>query len=464
MLSNSFSFAQSDTVPAPAGSYLKYYRTPLDYGSSCTDVTISAAIQDVTYSGAHDVFIPPGICSLSNPIAPSRNHYRLFGVPGESILQSATPLPFMLHSYDQNVALEDLVFDANNNVSGAALMLETGTTFSIRNVVVKNGPVFAKGIMVYNSSGTVRDSEVSGFGYQVYVDSTTQVFLTNNYVHDNIAPSGGLGGNGIFVTHSSVADSPTVVSGNVLLNQNSTTPKGGGNSGIDGNGIGIYQANGVVVQGNRITNPAYSCIRSNSANNVIIDGNQCINAGESGGISEFTAVNNLWSNNSFQNAGESCLVLTNINDNGKGHIATGNQISGCGGNGIYAEALGVISGNMIQNASPGITAGVSWPGSGMLVVKGNNVTFSSTGGTGINLPTGPGNVLVEGNLITNAAQPITAVPPGVQIFNQTLPYANLGSANNGSFVYCQDCRIQPTCAGGGSGAFAKRLAGSWQCQ
>jgi hypothetical protein len=458
-------FGQSDTIPAPGGSYLKYYRTPLDYGSACNDVTISAAINDTTYTGAHNIFIPPGTCVLSNPIAPSGTHYRLFGVPGSSILQAGQPIASMLQAYDNNVVIEDLIFDGNtSDVTNAAVVFETGTTFSVRNVVVRNGPEAAKGILVYNSSGTIRDSEVSGFGYQIYVDSTSQVFIVNNYIHDNIAPASGTGGNGIYVNHSAPADSPTVVSGNVLKNQNSNVPKGGNSSGIDGNAIDVFQANGVIVQGNRINSPAYSCVRSNSSNNVLISGNQCINAGESGGISEFTAVNNVWANNYFQNAGESCLVLTNINDNGKGHIATGNQVNGCGGNGIYAEALSTITGNLIQNASPGITAGVAWTGSGMLLVKGNIVTFSAAGGTGISLPTGPTNVMLEGNMITNASTPVTVIPAGVQIFNQTLPYASLGSASDGSFVYCPDCQVQPSCAGGGTGAFAKHIAGAWQCQ
>jgi parallel beta-helix repeat protein len=42
-------------------------------------------------------------------------------------------------------------------------------------------------------------------------------------------------------------------------------------------------------------------------------------------------------------------------------------------------------------------------------------------------------------------------------------FANLGGPANGNFVYCSDCTIANPCAGGGTGAFAKRLNGVWVC-
>jgi hypothetical protein len=42
-------------------------------------------------------------------------------------------------------------------------------------------------------------------------------------------------------------------------------------------------------------------------------------------------------------------------------------------------------------------------------------------------------------------------------------FSNLGTPGNGTFVYCSDCTIAATCAGSGTGAFAKRLNGAWVC-
>src|SRR5262245_3722031 len=50
----------------------------------------------------------------------------------------------------------------------------------------------------------------------------------------------------------------------------------------------------------------------------------------------------------------------------------------------------------------------------------------------------------------------------VQLGTGTL-MANLGSAPNGTITYCPDCMITYPCAGGGTGALAKRLNGVWVC-
>lgn len=42
-------------------------------------------------------------------------------------------------------------------------------------------------------------------------------------------------------------------------------------------------------------------------------------------------------------------------------------------------------------------------------------------------------------------------------------FAGLGTPTNGAFVYCSDCTIANPCAGGGTGALAKRLNGVWVC-
>jgi hypothetical protein len=42
-------------------------------------------------------------------------------------------------------------------------------------------------------------------------------------------------------------------------------------------------------------------------------------------------------------------------------------------------------------------------------------------------------------------------------------FANLGTPVNGTFYYCNDCTVANPCAGGGTGALAKRLNGVWVC-
>ncbi len=42
-------------------------------------------------------------------------------------------------------------------------------------------------------------------------------------------------------------------------------------------------------------------------------------------------------------------------------------------------------------------------------------------------------------------------------------FASLGAATNGALLYCSDCTLANPCAGGGTGAYAKRLNGVWVC-
>lgn len=46
---------------------------------------------------------------------------------------------------------------------------------------------------------------------------------------------------------------------------------------------------------------------------------------------------------------------------------------------------------------------------------------------------------------------------------QATAFASLGSPINGTIKYCSDCTIANPCAGGGTGALAKRLNGAWVC-
>jgi len=42
-------------------------------------------------------------------------------------------------------------------------------------------------------------------------------------------------------------------------------------------------------------------------------------------------------------------------------------------------------------------------------------------------------------------------------------FASLGTPTDGTVNYCSDCTKATPCAGSGSGAFAKRLNGAWDC-
>lgn len=58
-----------------------------------------------------------------------------------------------------------------------------------------------------------------------------------------------------------------------------------------------------------------------------------------------------------------------------------------------------------------------------------------------------------------AAQTIDSGPRQLTV----VPFASLGTPSDGTIVTCSDCAPVTPCAGSGSGAFAKRVGGVWQC-
>jgi hypothetical protein len=50
-----------------------------------------------------------------------------------------------------------------------------------------------------------------------------------------------------------------------------------------------------------------------------------------------------------------------------------------------------------------------------------------------------------------------------RLYLRPIAQGALGAPANGQVVYCFDCAIGAACAGGGTGAIAKRLAGAWVC-
>ena len=80
---------------------------------------------------------------------------------------------------------------------------------------------------------------------------------------------------------------------------------------------------------------------------------------------------------------------------------------------------------------------------------------SVNGGTGYNVnldPDGTENVNVGGTL---------KMTKGILLASKM--NAQLGAEGNGTLFYCSDCTIANPCAGGGTGALAKKIAGAWVC-
>ena len=132
----------------------------------------------------------------------------------------------------------------------------------------------------------------------------------------------------------------------------------------------------------------------------------------------------------------------------------------------------------VDSTAGAVTVTLPWAGWSQnaqqpIVVKriagSNDVTFTASTGTvngGSNYvltSIGAGGVLIpDGNTGAGDYRVIADFNPS-RITLTATTFANLGTPANGTFVFCSDCTIASPCAGGGTGALAKRLNSVWVC-
>ena len=108
--------------------------------------------------------------------------------------------------------------------------------------------------------------------------------------------------------------------------------------------------------------------------------------------------------------------------------------------------------NWTLSTAPGIGS-MSQP-----VYVGGNVYTTFTGASTTVMLKGIPSVTTS---MSPAAAGIGIAPGALQL--TPITYATLPPPFRGLFLYCTDCSIATTCTGGGSGAFARAIAGAWNC-
>lgn len=98
------------------------------------------------------------------------------------------------------------------------------------------------------------------------------------------------------------------------------------------------------------------------------------------------------------------------------------------------------------------------------VVTGQfHATGASADNTLVIAHTGNAAVLSSWRRSTGIRTPIILNPEGGMVQLGGTVFTSLGIPGNGMLAFCSDCTIANPCAGGGTGAFAKRLNGVWVC-
>lgn len=213
------------------------------------------------------------------------------------------------------------------------------------------------------------------------------------------------GNNGILVWRTEQGSDGTIVASNRI----SQIRNASGGTGEWGNGINVFRAGGVLVEGNRISECTYSAVRGNAASNIQIIANSCERLGEVAIYSEFGFEGCIIANNVIETAA-SGISVTNFNEGGRLAVVQGNLIRNLfrrehepegekRGEAIGVEADAAIAGNTIEGAP---TAGIQigWGPYMRDVAATGNVIRNARVGISITNAPEAGACLIANNLIS----------------------------------------------------------------
>ncbi|RME98564.1 MAG: TIGR03808 family TAT-translocated repetitive protein, partial [Alphaproteobacteria bacterium] len=196
-----------------------------------------------------------------------------------------------------------------------------------------------------------------------------------------------------------------------------------GGTGQNGNGVVLFRAGSVLVQGNRINDCAFSAIRANAASDVQMIGNSCARLGEVALYAEFAFEGAIIANN-LVNRAAAGISVTNFGDHG-GRLAVvqGNLIRNLSlkkdsederGYGIHLEADGVVSNNVIENV-PNLGIVLGWGASMRDISATGNLIRSARIGIGLSVDPDAGYGFVSNNMISGARE------GGIRAMNHHVP-------------------------------------------
>lgn len=361
---------------------------------------LQAALQQAAARGA-PLLLPPGRYRVGGVVLPE--NARIVGVPGATLLVTADGQPQLLARNIGRAELSGLSLDgldipttqrngllAAENVGELAI---SGCTFT------KAGSVGLTldrcgGRITANRFRDMRDAALFS------IDSKGLV-VEQNRIED-------CGNNGIQIWRNQPGDDGSIIRGNHVLRIRTD----GGGSGQNGNGISVFRAGGVIVEGNQIRDCALTFIRNNSGSGVQILGNQGRRCGEVGLFSEFAFEGAIIANNHL----DDCAVgasITNLDHGGRIAACANNVIRNAtrrtapystepgGGFGIHVEAEAAVTGNVIEDASEvGIVLGWSWAMRNLAAT--GNVIRKTGIGISVSLVAKERNALIANNVIAEA--------------------------------------------------------------
>lgn len=357
--------------------------------------TLQEAADAAAQSGA-PLRLPAGIYSTGRLSLKSGTHIQ--GVPGLTILRYSSGGAILATDGTDNVRLSGLVLDGGGKPLGenGALLIATEVT----HLDVSDCRFIGSGedgVILRRVAGRIVDCEIGDIGKgALFSEDANGLEIAHNHVHD-------CGNNGILVWRSELGEDGTIVTSNRIER---VAARSGG-SGQNGNGINVFRAGSVLVNANRITDCAFSAIRSNSGSNCQMIGNSCARLGEVALYAEFSFEGVVIANN-IVDAAAMGVSVTNFKQGGRLAVVQGNLIRNLffrkdvdtRGVGIAVEADSVVSNNVVEGA-PAYGILVGWGDYLRDVSVTDNLIRKAHIGIGVSASPSAGTALITDNLITD---------------------------------------------------------------
>lgn len=351
------------------------------------------------------LFFPPGAYRATRLELRPDSH--LAGVHGRSVLVHDGTGPFLTASVADNLRLAGLVFNGGGKPGdaprkGGPAILAAEDCRRLYLGTCEFTASGADGVSLNRCAGRVADclfSDIAGAGLKSIDAKGLEIS------HNHLA---GCGDNGIQVWRSAPGEDGTLV----IHNRVERIRADSGGSGQNGNGINVFRAGDVLVQGNRINDCAFSAIRANTASNIQMIGNSCARLGEVALYAEFAFEGAIIANNMVDRAAAGISITNYKEHGGRLAVAQGNLIRNLAfrpgsadkrGFGIALEADGVVIGNVVEGAA-GIGILLGWGAAMRDVTATGNIVRDSKIGIGVSVSANAGYAFITNNMISGAKE------------------------------------------------------------
>lgn len=347
------------------------------------------------------LIVAPGRYRIGNVVLPE--NARLIGVPGTTQFIAAQAGPLLLARRIKRAAISGILLDGldiRTSQRSGLVNAEEVLDLALSDCEFANAG--SVGLTLNRTAGRIERNRFRSMRESALFSLDSRgLSIEANAVED-------CGNNGIQLWRSQAGDEQSLIRGNRLNRIRSDA----GGDGPNGNGISLFRAGGVIVEGNSLRDCALTFIRNNSGSSVQILGNQGRRCGETALYSEFAFEGAVIANNLVEDCAQGANI-TNLDHGGRLSVFANNIIRNAqkglapkgkepvGGLGVHVEAEAAVTGNVIENASEvGISLGWSWAMRN-LVATGNVVRRTGIG-ISVSLIPKERNALIANNVISEA--------------------------------------------------------------